>query len=107
LLELGGDREAPERVVPHALEHLTDRAERVAPRAIEAVASVATNVDESVVEQLAQLQRHGAERDVWHGAMDVAGSLLGGPDEPEDLATARRGDNAEEGVRFEHEYTLA
>ena len=46
--------------------------------------------------QRAQLQGDGAEGDVGHGAMDVAGAQLGAPQQPQDLPTARGGQGGED-----------
>src|SRR5437763_1537908 len=65
----------PQRVVPHPLEHCGDGAERVAARAVEALLLVGARVDQPRARERAELQRHGAEGDIRHRAMDGAGAI--------------------------------
>jgi hypothetical protein len=63
----------PQGVLPHAFQRLADRPQRVAPGAVEAMAVLAAAVDESRLRERLQLERHGAERDVTHRGVNLAG----------------------------------
>ena len=66
-----------------------DRSEGLAAGAVEAVAPFAADVDEAGLDERAELQRDGAERDVRHRGVDVAGRALVAPDQAQDFAPAR------------------
>lgn len=59
---------------------------------VEAVFVIGADVDEAGFLEGFELQGDGAEGDVGHGAVDVAGAALFAPDEAEDLAAAGGGD---------------
>ena len=101
LLELGVKLEARERVVPRSLEQLRHRAERLVAGAVVPVSTVRSAGDETCLEKRAKLERDRAERDVWKGAVNGARGKLALPNEAQDLAASRGGDDGEH-VGVEH-----
>jgi hypothetical protein len=98
--------ESPERGVPDALQLLTDGAERVPSGAVEAEPAVRPDRDQPGIGQRFQLERHGAEGDVRHRRMDVAGTPLLVPDQPQDFLPARRGESGQDREYRGHGITL-
>jgi hypothetical protein len=95
LLELGRQLQPPERVIPHALQHPSDRTERVPTRPIEALGLVGAALDQSGVDQRPKLQRDGAEGHIRHCACDVASGHFAIPGKTEDLAPPGGGDGGQ------------
>jgi hypothetical protein len=81
--------QSPQCVVPHPFEHCADRAKRLAPGAISTMAAVGADVDESRSGEVSELERHRAKRNLRHGGVDISGSELLSPDQPQNLAPAR------------------
>lgn len=81
--------EAVERVVPHRFERGGDRAELLAAGSVEAMAPLDADLDQPGLLEPAQVLGDGAEGDVRHRAVNLAGRALAAPDEPQDLPPAR------------------
>lgn len=105
LFEFREQLEPPERVAPHLLEDGADGRQRRPAGAVEAMPPLHADVDEARLGQTAELQRHGAGRDVGHGPADGAGRPLALPHQPQDLEAAGRGEGREDGG-VEHDHHL-
>jgi hypothetical protein len=98
--------EAPQRVAPHAFEHVPRGSQGFAAGSVETAASVGANGHQARLAQCAQLQRDGAECDVGHRGMNGAGPKLLVPHEPKNLPAAGRRDGREDGCFGWHIYNL-
>src|ERR1051325_10673544 len=90
MLELRGEFEFPQCVVPHLLEQPGRRAKGVTTRTIEPLPAVGARLHELRVLERLQLEGYGAEGDVGHRSRDVAGAHLVGPHQPKNLLPAGR-----------------
>lgn len=100
MFELGPDLEPVEGVVPHRLEQLADRPERLAAGAVETPPTLRAHGDQPGFREPSQVLRDRAEGDVAELAVDLPGGAFGVPDQSQDLAPARRGENSQ---RLDHE----
>lgn len=106
LLQLRLQLEAPQRIVPHAFEHLTDRSQCFSSGSVEAIPPFGPDIDETSRREAPELQRHGPERHVGHRLVNGAGPQFPIPDQAENFAPARRGDGREHGRFKLHDFNL-
>ena len=92
----------PQRIVPHAFERRAHRTQGGAARSIEPLRLFRSAVDQACLRERPQLQRDRPERDVGHGAVDVARRQFVFPDQSQDLAPAWRGDRTQGGRVEQH-----
>ena len=106
LLQLRLQLEAPQRIVPHAFEHLTDRSQCFSSGSVETIPPFGSYINESSRREATKLQRHGPERHVGHRLVNGAGPQFLIPDQAENFSPAWRGDGRKNG-RFElHDFNL-
>jgi hypothetical protein len=82
LFQLRSELQPVQCVVPHAFEHLAERAKRFFPGAVEAVLAIPAHIEQTRFGERAEVQRDRAEGDVRHRAVNVPGVTLLVPHQP-------------------------
>ena len=82
---------------PHIRSSMGPTCRRPPSGSIEAIASVAADVDQAGLDERPELQRDGPEGHIRHRRMNLPGSALIAPDQPQDLAPPGRGHRGEGG----------
>lgn len=106
LLQLCLQLEAPQRIVPHTFEHLTDWSQRFSSGSVKAIPTFSPDIDEASRREAPELQRHGTESHVGHRLVNSAGPQFPIPHQAENLAPARRRNGREHGRFKPHDFNL-